>query len=186
MSQLKILDTGYVNATLSLASQTQIGDGDRAGYTGSAISSFTLPSNSSSLNGGVSIESKSIIGSNSDPSTSLISVNRRVYPISFILKKDIVTAGWDVNNVVQLSRLDRTQGMKLLYPASTGDILPNVVEAMGAVNIGGNFSDASPTDDKGTVSTTTPYLVGRVKNFSVRDDQSGNYWRVSFDFEVSG
>ena len=47
------------------------------------------------------------------------------------------------------------------------------------------FSDESPTDDSGKVSTTTPYLVGRVKGVTFSESAT-DYWRISFIFEVSG
>jgi hypothetical protein len=185
MSQLTILDTGYISNT-TLASQTQLGDSDRAGYTGAAVTSLILKNSAASLNGGVNIEQKPIIGSLVDNTSSLVSVNARMIKVSFVLKKEITTSGYNVNNVLELLRLERTSGLKLLYPSATGDVLPTIVEAMGQANLAGIFSDGSPTDDNGTVATTTPYLVGRVKNISWNDTSKGNFWRVGFDFVISG
>lgn len=185
MSQLKILDTGYVANVVSGA--TQLSDANRAGYTGSAVSSFTLKASSISYATNPNIEQKPIIGSLTDNSSSLTSINPTVYTVSFILAKTITTSGWDVNNVYQFLRMDRTYGLKLLYPSSTGDSLPTIVEAMGQANIGalGNFGTGA-SDDGGTVATTTPYLLGRVRNIRVGDSASDNsYWKVSFDFVVS-
>lgn len=185
MAQIKILDTGFVSNE-TRATQTQLSDANRAGYTGSAVTSFTLKNSGVSLGTSVNIEQKPIINSLTDNDSSLISVGQQIYSVNFILEKDIVTAGWDVNNLVQIMRLDRTYGLKLMYMTATGDTIPTIVEAMGQVNTGGNFSDASPSDDNGTVSTTTPYLLGRVRNLRVSDSATNNtFWRISFDFVVS-
>ena len=185
MSQLKLLDTGFVsNATR--VTQTQLSDANRAGYTGSAVTSFTLKNSGSSLNAQVNTEQKPVINSLDDNSSSLVSVINDPYTISFILKKTITTSGFDVNDIFQLKRMERTQGLKLLYPSSDSDTIPTLVEAFGAVNIGGNFSDGSPTDDNGTISATRPYLLGRVKNMRWGDDSTGDFWKVTFTFEVSG
>lgn len=186
MANLKILDTGYVSNE-TRGTQTQLSDANRAGYTGSAVASISLNNSRISFNpSGANLEQKPIVNSLTDNSSSLVSVNNDRLRVEFILKKDIVTAGWNVNNVIEIKRLMRTQGLKILYPSATGDSLPTVVEALGAENTGGNFSDGSPTDDSGTVSSTTPYLLGRIKSVSIQDGAESNFWNVSLEFEVSG
>lgn len=183
---LKLLDTGYVSNE-TLGTQTQLTDANRAGYTGSAVSSFTLNSVSVSMAGDVNIEQKPIINSLTDNSSSLISVNNRIFTVNCIMAKAATSSGWSSTKEYQFSRLDRTYGLKLLYPSATGDSLTTLVEALGAVNIGGNFSEATPTDDEGTIAATTPYLVGRVKNLRITDNATDKkFWKVSFDFVVSG
>lgn len=185
MSQLKILDTGFISNE-TRASQTQLSDANRAGYTGSAVAAISLINASLNLSGTVNIEQKPIINSLTDNSSSLVSVTPRIIAVAFILARDIVTSGFNVNNVLEILRLDRTSGLKLLYPDSTGDTLPTIVEAMGQVNLAGNFSDGSPTDDNGTVATTTPYLLGRVKNLRITDSPGNNsFWRINFDFQIT-
>lgn len=185
MASLKLLDTGYISNE-TLASQTQLSDANRAGYTGSAVSGFTLKSATVTLASKSSVENKPIINTVTDSNTSLVSVSNRVFKVSCILAKTITSAGWSVNDVYQLLRMDRTKGLKLLYPSGTSDTMKTIVEALGAVNTNGNFAEASPTDDEGTVSTTTPYLIGRVKNINLRDESnSKSYWRFDFDFEIS-
>lgn len=185
MAVITILDTGYISNE-NRGSQTQLADADRAGHTGSAVTSFTFKTATLGLGGGVNTEQKPVIGTLSDNSSSLVSVNSRTIGISIVLIKTIVTSGFNVNNLIELFRLERTSGLKLLYPSATGDTLPSIVEAFGQVNLSGNFSEGSPTDDKGTVATTTPYLLGRVKNMRINDAAKGNYWRISFDFVISG
>jgi len=188
MARLKLLDTGYVDATTSLASQTQLSDSDRAGYTGSAVTSFTLKNAGVTRNRGVTTEVKPVPDALTNVGTSIISTNNEVYSVSMILSKAITTNGFSTNDIVQFVRMESTRGLKLLYPSDNNEIdgYKNIVQALGASNTGGNFSEASPTDDKGTVSTTTPYLIGRVKNLSITDSTNSIFWSVSFDFEVSG
>ena len=185
MSNLKILDTGYVS-NITRASQTQLSDADRAGYTGSAVAAFDIKNTATPLSGDANLEQKPIINTLTENSSSLVSVSNRSIKVSFLLAKTIVTSGFNVNNVIELSRLERTLGMKILYPSATGDALPTIVEAFGQANLAGNFSEGSPTDDKGTVATTTPYLLGRVKGFTITDTAEGKFWTVGFTFVISG
>lgn len=183
--KLKILDTGYISPSTALGSQTQLSDADRAGYTGSEVVAITMDVASLSRQRAVHTENKAVIELLSDSDTSLVSVGNRMFKVSLIKKKELVTVDWDVNDYVQLMRLETTRGLKLLYPDETSTALTTIVEAEGAENTGGVFSSATPDEKDGTVSTTTPYMIGRVKNIAVADDPSGNYWRISFDFEVT-
>ena len=188
--QITLLDTGYVSTT-DVDSQTQETDVNRAGYTGSAVSSITLKVSNLNLGGNVSIENKPIIGTFTEPTSSLISSQSRILGVSAIIQKSINTADWDINDIVQLARMERTEGLKLVYPSINTDTKKGVVEAMGAENTGkltsnNGFANGSPTDDKGFVSTSTPYLVGRVSNFSISDSPNSDYWKVSFNFVISG
>jgi hypothetical protein len=185
--QIKILDTGYVSNTTAIASQTQLSVANRAGYDGSTnVGAFTLNTSSLVLSGNARTENKPEINTLTDVETTSVSVVNRNVEVTTILQKEIVTANFNQNNVVELSRLERTRGVKLLYPTVTTDTKKTIVEALGAVNTGGNFSAESPTDTNGTVGTTIPYLVGRVKNFRITDNPAGDKWRVTFNFEITG
>lgn len=181
---LLLLDTGYI-ANSDITAQTQLSDDNRAGYTGAAVSSFTLKVQNLSLSGSVSTENKPVINSLTDIDTTLVSVSNRMISVAAILHKRIVTDGYSTNNIVQLLRYERTLGLKLLYPSANTDLNKTIIEAYGAVNTNGIFAHASPSADNGTVSTTTPYLVGRVKNITITDNETGDYWRVTFQFEIS-
>jgi len=164
---------------------TQLSDANRAGYTGSAVSSMTLKSANLTWTSDAAVERKPIINTLTDSTTSQVSKKNSTVKIDFVMQKRITTAGWSVNDVYQLSRLEQTHGLKLLYVDGTSDTNKTVIEALGAINTNGTFASGSPTDDNGTVSTTTPYLMGRVRNFTMRDTPTGDYWRISFDFVVS-
>lgn len=188
IAQIKLLDTGYISATTTLASQGQLADSLRAGYTGSAVTSFTLKAGAHSRNKVVKIENKAVVGTLADVNTSQTSTNNPVFNINFRLEKKITTTGFDVNDIIQLYRMDSTRGLKLLYVSAVDDITgyKTLIEVFGAVNTNGVFAEASPTDDEGTVSTTTPYLIGRVRDMKIADSPKGTFWSGSFNFEVTG
>jgi len=184
---IKILDTGYI-ANLSLVGQTQLGLSDRAGYNGTtSVNGFTLKTGSNlRIGGDVKLEDKPITDKLTDVITTTVSANSRIINVVVIIQKNDSTAGYEFNQLTQLARLERTRGLKLLYPSVLTDVNKTFVEVLGEENVGGVFSEASPTDTEGTVSITTPYLVGRVRNFAIVDDVNGNYWRITFDFVLSG
>ena len=182
--KLELLDTGYVSNE-TRGGQTQLSDANRAGYTGSAVTSFTLNTKNLTMTGDVKIENKPLLNVLTDTATSLISTTNRIVKVDIHLDKTIITSGYSTNMLYQLMRMERTKGLKLLYPSLTTDTRKNIIEAMGGINIGGNFSDGSPTDDNGTVSSTTPYLLGRVKKLNLKDKPSSSKWTISFDFEIS-
>lgn len=184
---IKILDTGYIsNAGTALATQTQLGDTDRAGYTGSDVSAMTLKVSSINLGGDVSLEDKPIINNLTENSTSLIGIKNRKIMINGIKQKSIDSSSWDKNDVIQLSRIERTRGLKIIYPTNTTDTKKSLIEAFGAENTNGLFGVSSPAEDDGTVGTAVPYLVGRVRNFTMTDSPTGDKWGISFTFELSG
>ena len=177
-----IYDTGYISNSIAIASQTQLGVTDRAGYTGSTVSAMTLKIQNMSIRGNTNTESKPILNTYSNVETSLISTSNDIISVNMILHKTLVTSGWDVNNLYQIYRLDKTRGLKLLYidtPASDG--MKTLIEGIGAVNTNNSiFSTAA------IVGSTIPHLIGRVKNVTINDSESGDYWRIDFQFEVCG
>jgi len=188
---LTILDTGYVSVSEDRGSQTQLSASNRAGYDGtSSVVSFTLKIENLSLNTNTSTDNKPVPGVFNDSPTTLISTANDVYNLSFIKQKVITTTGYGTNDMVQFRRLERTQGLKILYPSTTDDItgFKTLVEAFGASNTGDTtkFSESSASTFNGTVSLTTPYVIGRVKNFQISDNPDGQHWRGSFSFEVCG
>ena len=189
ITNVKILDTGYVGTGIR-GEQIQLAVADRAGYDGSSdVVSFTLKPSNITIGAQVKVEGKPIIDTLTDVSTTLVSTQNRVLQVSAIIQKSITTSGYDVNDVHQFFRLDRTRGLKLLYVDATGDTKKTIIEALGAVNTDNKdlFASETPSETNGTVSTTTPYLVGRVKDLSLTDSSvNTKYWSVRFNFEISG
>jgi hypothetical protein len=182
---IKILDTGYIINGL-LSAQTRLGLTLRAGYDGtSSVNAFTLKVAGLNFSSDASTESKPIANTLTDVSTTIVSTENPKVKLSCVMQKRITTTSWSTNDVYQLSRLRATRGLKLLYVDATTDVNKTIVEALGAINTNGYFAAASPSTTNGTVSTTTPYLIGRIKNLSFDDNPSGDYWRINFDFELS-
>lgn len=186
---IKILDSGYVNKDTALASQTQLSRANRAGYNGSsAVKAFTLKTSGGfALSGNVKIQNKGVIGVVDDHDTSLISATNRIISTAVVLQKNDTTLGFEYNQLIQFLKLERTHGLKILYPDGTSDTNKTLIELMGKPNQGvGNspFASLSPSEDDGTVSNTTPHIVGRLRNININDTPDGNFFRISFNFEV--
>lgn len=185
--ELKIHDTGYVSNDTELGSQEQLSDTDRAGYTGSAVTAFTVQIENLAFQGETSTESKPIINTTTDSETSLVSVSNRTIAVSAIFDKESSSAVYNTNELYQFLQLERTKGLKLFYPNDLTNTEKTIIETLGTININGTFASATSVDPNvGTVATTTPYLVGRVKAMRVSDVPTGDKWRVSFNFEISG
>lgn len=187
MAVLKLLDTGYVSSQTILASQNQLGVTDRAGYTGSTVTAISIEVLSITRTKSVKVENKPAVGVfETNVETSIISSTNPIYKISMIIPRIAITSGYNKNNIIQLARMEDTQGMKLIYPSVVDTILPTIIQTFGEQNKNGIFKNASPTDAAGTVGNDIPYLVGRCKNFSFTDNSQGKVWiTVSFDFEVA-
>ena len=102
--------------------------------------------------------------------------------------KTFDTTNYNINDLYQLGRIERTRGLKLLYPSDNNEEAGhrNIVEGFGMVNRNGTFTGTVVTDVLGIVGTAVPYLLGRVKGFRISDNETGDYWRYTFTFEVSG
>jgi len=186
MAKIKILDTGYVSST-GTTSQTQLSDANRAGYTGAAVTSFTLNNEGLSLSGGNTIERKNPVDTFDNTTTSSVGVKNRSVRVTTRWHKTETTSGYQYNEIFQFMRMERTKGLKLLYLTDVNEIdgYVNLVQIMGRENVGGEFSDASPSDDSGKIGQTIPYLVGRVQNMTLSDPTNTTYYTIAFDFVLN-
>lgn len=187
MAKLKLLDTGYVaNATRS--GKTQIAASLRAGWNGTtSVSALELDTDSIVRSRSVSTENNPTANTTTDSPTSLVSVQNKIFKVTGTMSRVPVTTGYKYNNQVQFEKMEETRGLKILYPTDITDTLPTIVYGLGAVNTGSFFSAASPSEQSGTVATTIPYLIGRVKNIKLTDDcVNKNRLKFEFDFEVCG
>ena len=186
MANIKLLDTGYVS-NKDLSGQTQIVPSLRAGFDGTSdVVSFTLKSAALGRSRQVNNENKPVVDTLQNPQTTLVSTGSTIIAVNAVLQNDLSSTAYDINELVQLDRLDSTRGLKLLYVDSTTDVKKTIVEGLGEVNINGVFADASPADTDGTVSTATPYLVGRIRNLRINEPVDSNFYRIAFDFEITG
>ena len=182
---LTMLDTGYVATDTT---GTQLSDANRAGYTGAAVKAFTLKINNIRFSGNAKIENKPVVDTLSEVNTSTVAVNNRTLTLSGVLPKDDSNSeGYQYNELYQLVRLERTRGIKILYPSSVGDAKRTIVEDLGEDNINDSvFSTGAGSEDGGTVASTIPYLPGRVKNVSITDDANNkDFHRYTIDFELT-
>jgi hypothetical protein len=187
MANITILDSGYLSAGILRSSQVQLSYADRAGFMGGigTVNAFTLKVNSMSLSSSVNVENKPIINRVSECNTSLISVENRSIRCRCIIKNVSITASWNVSLLYQFIRLERTHGLKLLYATGNTNINVTLIDDLGLVNVGGMFASGAGSNAQGTVSSTTPYLVGRIKDISVDDQADTNYWKIDFTFELT-
>lgn len=181
----KLLDTGYL-VDDTIAAQTQISSELRAGYDGTTnVNSFTFGALSISRSRNVNIDTKPVINSTSITKNNLSSLQNPLITFSIQIDRDISNTGYQYNYLTQLLRLEETLGLKLLYPTTVNSTYLTIIDMLGKSNVAGNFSEASPTDNEGTVSTTTPYLVGRIIFNNVNDNNNSKNIIISCTFLVS-
>jgi len=188
--KIRILDTGYLNSQTALGSQTQAALADRAGYTGSTVTSFELKVQNLALSGNVNTENRTPINTRQETDTSLVGVDNRVLNVNCMFDKDTDAGIYEYNEIHEFLRMSRTEGLKLIYTDSTDNTNKTIIEALGSENIGAvPFSTTTAVEgqreEDGQVLNTLPYLVGRVKNISVSDNETSNWFSVSFVFELS-
>lgn len=186
MAQIKIIDTGFVSNS-GTASQTQLSDSNRAGYTGSTVQSFTLEVDNINFGIDANTESKEIVNTTDNSPTSLSSVKNNVLNISFSKSKELDTS-YNNNDIIELTRLAKTRGLKLIYPSNTSEIdkYKTIVQALGVSNIGSYFSGGTESASAGHVGSATPYLVGRFKTINITDTSTSTRWRFTSQFELTG
>ena len=184
--KLRLLDTGYVGNS-NLANQTQLSDGERAGFDGSTMQYLELDIQNISYSYEVNINSKPVVNSLDNNRITPVSNTNPTLNVTMIINKELLTANHEYNNMQTFIDYFNTRGLKLLYPSNTTDnTKKTIVEALGEKNKGGVFSSGSPSAASGTVSATTPYLVGLVRNPNINDTENSNFYKVTFRFVVTG
>lgn len=185
MSSIKILDTGYVSAR-TRTGKTQLSNANRAGYTGSNVTAFDVgsPGNTRySLK--FNTDANPVLENDDNYDTSFISKNNDMISFSVIMPRGAITSGYNTTQLNEFARLGKTKGVKLLYPSNDSSTLPGVIENLGYENINGHFSAGSPNEGNGTVSNSTPYIVGRFIDIAISDDANNkSNFIISCTFEV--
>ena len=176
MANIKILDTGYLSADRT---GTPLAVTLRAGYDGSGtVSPFTLKVESLNKEGNSLIDNSPIPNSGDQTKTIFIGFENNGYALNCIVSKDQSNTGYQYDYLYQLSKLEKTSGMKLLYVDSTTDGTKTIVERFGNKNVSGVFQGSGKE-----LSASTPYLIGRVKKVRIGDDAKGDKYRISINFE---
>jgi len=130
------------------------------------------------MNFGSNIDDSPVPSSSSFTELNQVTAENPSYVIKLILAKDDATANFNNSMFYQLMRLDKTDGIKLVYPSDETDTDKSVVELMGAANTSGNFQGASKE-----LSAGTPYLQGRFKKITVDDNAKKKYHTITLTFQ---
>jgi len=180
-SYLYILDTGYVaNKDRTLMTQNVVAD--RAGLlsTDTAVSHMTIELKSIAVATSINSQEEANIGQKSDNKINVISAKNPILSINFIIDRDRTSDAYKYGFINQLIELEKTSGLKLIHMIDYGK---NLVWELGSKNVSGYFSDSSPNDMDGTVTTATHYLLGKFKNFNFGDTNT-NIYNCSVNFVI--
>jgi len=174
--KIKILDSGWYSRERD-GSQAAVAD--RAGYDGtSAVTTFEIDFFSIVRNGTANVDDSPVPGLNSNAELNQVTSGNPLYVMKAILAKDLATTGFNNTILYELQRLDRTVGVKLMYPSVTTDTKKSIIEVSGAANKAGVFQGSGKELD-----ASTPYLMGRVKRVTVNDDAKRTNFEITVTFE---
>jgi len=164
MGQIRIIDTGYGNIN---ATGTQNILANIAGYNGTnAVNPFTLQVLNITMNSGGQFMDKEELHMDEKLSTiSPVTHNNPSFTLSCsIAVGDIPTTGYQYSWLWQLTRLERTKSIKLLYITALDQRLKHIIEMMGR-----RYYDATYTGKTQWLlitNATTPFLPVYVKHVS--------------------
>lgn len=165
--ELKIIDTGYLNASKT---GTQLSAEDRAGYDGtSAVSALDMPNiTSSAIGGSQNTNDSAELNTGEMSEVSSNSFNNETISISFAVKRDNLPAGtYETNYLKQIARLKETAGVKLLYPSGTGSYNTSLMLLGQEYKNGVMSTDFIPAD--------IPYLPVIINNIMFTDKPTSKY-----------
>jgi len=174
--KLRIQDTGYF--TTSLINQVAVAN--RAGYDGSSSCNYIeLSVKSISRNAGANIDDGVNVGNYTTTDLNFTSFNNTTYDLDcFINKNDTTSITYQYNQLTQIMRLEKTKGLKVIYPSAVADTRKTCIELLSAYNgangvFQGTFLPAS-----------TPYISGRVLKVSgLKDDVKSDKFTFKITFE---
>ena len=176
--KLRIYDTG--NYTTDLISQAAVAD--RAGFDGvSTCNYIELGITSINRNAGANVDDGVNVGNYETTDLNFTSFANATYDFSCYVKKgesDPLT--YKYNMLTQIARLEKTKGLKLIYPNATTDTIKSIVELLGAYN-----ADVGVFQGSGkALATGTPYISGRVLKVSaIKDDGKSKLFTFKITFE---
>jgi hypothetical protein len=164
MGQIRIIDTGYgnINATGSQNSLANI-----AGYDGtSAVNYFQLNVKNVTMNSGGQFMDKDELHNDEKLSTiSPVTHSNPTFTLTCSIPVgDIPTTGFQYSWLWQLTRLERTKSIKLLYITALDIRLKHIIEMIGR-----RYYDATYTGKTQWLlitNATTPFIPVYVKHVS--------------------
>ena len=176
----RIYDTGIYskdNITGTVASNA-----NRAGYNGtSAVNYFEMDVEKAVRNASANTDDAPTPGNYTTPEVNYVSFETATYTLSCVMSRDPPTGiTYQYNILYQLARLEKTKGIKLIYPSNTTDTRKGIIELLGAYNgVNGVFQGSGKTLTAGSV-----YISGRVKQVSgITEDPKSSLFRFNIIFQ---
>lgn len=177
--KLRIYDTGYYT-TGNLSNQES--DANRAGYKAdTTITYIELSITGISRNAGANVDDGVNVGNFTTTDINFTSFSNATYDIDcFIDKDDDNSEGYKYNKLTQILRLEKTKGLKVIYPSSVLDTYKTSIELAGAYNaVNGVFQGSGKP-----LPASTPYISGRVLKVSgLKDDSKSKKFNFKITFE---
>jgi len=173
--EIKLLDTGWYSRDRT---GTQATVANRAGYDGSSsVTTFTLKTRSVTLTRASNQDDNPVPSSTTATEVNKVTSENNKYTLKCLLKKDDTTSGFQYSQLYQLARMDKTSGVKLLYPSDTTDDIKELIELMGEANTSGVFQGSGKE-----LSASTPYIVGRITSLSINGGENQEYFDITITF----
>ncbi len=178
--KLRLYDTGYHSGEYANSATYRESLANRAGYNGSdSVTYITLNVTHISRNAGNSVEQEPTPANYVQPETNFVSYEGAKYTLNCYLKKNDSTAGYQYNLLTQILRMERTKGIKLIYPSTVTDDHKSIIEVIGAYNAANGVHQGSGK----SLPASTPYIAGRCKITNLKDDSKSKIWTFNMEFD---
>jgi hypothetical protein len=164
---LKIIDSGWL-------SSTRTGTQEVAANRANSGTAMTLKSASIGLSGKALLDNSPIPASFADSPVNNNGYENDMLNISLIIDK---SDNSEYDDLVEINKLKKTKGVKLLYPSVLTDTKKSLIELLGSTTT--QFNDNE-------VGASTPVLMGFVRNVDINDSASSSKFRVKIIFNVTG
>ena len=166
MVNLAIMDTGYLTTTTTSGTQAPMAN------SGNVIN---LKTAEITFQGGGNVDNTPIINSNTETALNFGSISNAKITIQGLSDRTDVD---DVDDLVELDKLRKTYGIKLLYATSTSTTIP-IIYSLGTTD---THNGASGT----FLGVGILHLHIRVTNFQVRQVANSKLLKYTIEAEVTG
>lgn len=177
--KLNIYDTGYYTKD-NLSNQAD--HEDRAGYDGVSTTVWIeLNVKSVTRNAGANIDDGVNVGNYTTTDLNFTSFANATYDFEcYINKNDTTSLTYEHNQLTQIMRLEKTKGIKVIYPSNATDTRKGIIELLGAYNaVNGIFQGSGKP-----LSAGKNYISGRVLKISgLKDDAKSDKFTFKITFE---
>jgi hypothetical protein len=173
-------------STDNVTSTARLSKSQRAGYKTSSdtVTYFEISVTQISRNAGGEVDNTPSPGTYESAELNMTSFENAKYTFTCQVKYDVYTSStnYDYSWLYQLVRLERTKGLKLIYPSNTSDTVKTPVELMGAYNsVNGVFQGSGKP-----LAAGYPYISGRVSRVNSLDFDAKSKmlkFKIEFDCE---